>query len=161
MITKVICETIMGDSIEIEKDKLVFRPAAYGLVINEENEVLLVNTKSSGKWFFPGGAMEIGEKSIASLERELYEETGSKVSDVDLLLNKETFFYYEPLDKAYHAINLVYSAKLQSQDKDFVNPDLEDEADGFAWVNIYSLKPDDMQSFAWEVIELVKEKMSS
>ncbi len=157
----IICETITGDSVEIQKDKLIFRPAAYGLVINENNKVLLVNTKSSGKWFFPGGALEIGEKSIESLKRELYEETGSKVSNIELLLNKETFFYYKPLNKAYHTINLVYLAKLESQDIDFVNPDSEDEADGFSWIDIYNLKPEDMQSFAWEVISLTKEKMSS
>ncbi len=151
----IICETITGATKKINKSKLVFRLAAYGVIL-KDNQILLVNTKSSGKWFFPGGALEVGERSIESLKRELSEETGSKVENVNFLLHKETFFYYEPLDRAYHTLNCIYTADLVDQTSHFQNPDCLDEADGFEWVDIDTLAPSDMQSFGWEVVEMVK-----
>ena len=52
--------------------------AGAGIVINEKNEVLLVNTYNSG-WVFPGGQVEVGENVIDAVKREIMEEAGIDV----------------------------------------------------------------------------------
>lgn len=52
--------------------------AAAGVVLNEKNEVLLVNTYNDG-WVLPGGEVEIGENLIEAVRREIREESGISV----------------------------------------------------------------------------------
>ncbi|MDE7300413.1 MAG: NUDIX hydrolase [Lachnospiraceae bacterium] len=52
--------------------------AGAGIVTNEKNEVLLVNTYNSG-WVFPGGQVEVGENVIDAVKREIMEEAGIEV----------------------------------------------------------------------------------
>ena len=61
-------------------DKTVFTMpthiiAAGGIVINENDEILLVDSYHAG-WVFPGGQVEVGENVIDTVKREVYEETG-------------------------------------------------------------------------------------
>ncbi len=53
--------------------------AAGGIVINENNEILLAKNNRRG-WEFPGGIVEVGENVIDGLKREIMEETGIDVS---------------------------------------------------------------------------------
>ena len=52
--------------------------AAAGVVLNEKDEVLLVNTYNDG-WVLPGGEVEIGENLIDAVKREVFEESGIDV----------------------------------------------------------------------------------
>lgn len=52
--------------------------AAAGVVLNDNDEVLLVKTHNSG-WVFPGGQVEVGENIIDGVKREVMEETGVEV----------------------------------------------------------------------------------
>lgn len=49
--------------------------AAAGIVINENDEVLMVKTHNAG-WVFPGGQVEVGENVIDAVKREIMEEAG-------------------------------------------------------------------------------------
>ncbi len=49
--------------------------AAAGIVINENDEILMVKTHRGG-WVFPGGQVEVGENVIDAVKREVMEETG-------------------------------------------------------------------------------------
>lgn len=49
--------------------------AAGGIVINDNNEILLVNNPRKG-WEFPGGIVETGETVPQGLIREIKEESG-------------------------------------------------------------------------------------
>lgn len=49
--------------------------AGAGIVINENNEVLMVKTYNAG-WVFPGGQVEVGENVIDAVKREIMEEAG-------------------------------------------------------------------------------------
>ncbi len=53
-----------------------FNVRVYGLLINEQNEILLSDEEEFGKRFikFPGGGLEYGEGLIAGLKREFLEE---------------------------------------------------------------------------------------
>lgn len=49
--------------------------AGAGIVINDNDEILMVNTYDYG-WVFPGGQVEVGENVIDAVKREVMEETG-------------------------------------------------------------------------------------
>lgn len=49
--------------------------AGAGIVLNENDEVLLVKTYNAG-WVFPGGQVEVGENVIDGVKREIMEEAG-------------------------------------------------------------------------------------
>ncbi len=49
--------------------------AAAGIVINDNNDILLVKSHQRG-WEFPGGQVEVGENVIDAVKREIMEEAG-------------------------------------------------------------------------------------
>lgn len=65
-----------------EKVILVF---AGGCLFDEDGKVLLQKRGDSGKWGFPGGAIELGETPEETAVRELKEETGLDVEVKDIL----------------------------------------------------------------------------
>ena len=52
--------------------------ASAGVVINDDDEILLVNSNHYG-WMFPGGQVEVGENAIDAVKREVMEETGIEI----------------------------------------------------------------------------------
>lgn len=52
--------------------------AGAGIVINENQEILMVKTYNAG-WVFPGGQVEVGENVIDAVKREIMEEAGVDV----------------------------------------------------------------------------------
>lgn len=147
------CELITGEKKLVPVDELVFRPAVYALVY-DASKLLLVNTKSTGKWFFPGGAIEKGEKAEESLRREVQEETGIDLKSITFFTFRETFFYYEPHQQGYHSLNLFFLATSEhTTSARHEQTDPTDEADAYAWVDLETLKLEDMQSVGGEILE--------
>lgn len=52
--------------------------AVAGIVTNDKDEILMVNTYNA-KWVFPGGQVEVGENLIDAVKREIWEESGIEV----------------------------------------------------------------------------------
>ena len=52
--------------------------ATAGVVLNENGEVLLVNTYQDS-WVLPGGEVEVGENLVDAVKREIFEESGIEV----------------------------------------------------------------------------------
>jgi 8-oxo-dGTP diphosphatase len=60
----------------------LYRVAAKAVII-ENGKVLLVQDKTDDGWCFPGGGIDIGENAAAALKRELAEEIGVEIQDID------------------------------------------------------------------------------
>ncbi len=99
--------------------------------------------KNNGKYFFPGGGVESGEKLEDTLKREVMEETGIEIEVVKFLDFSENFFYYDPTDKAYQNFCFFYICKPLTTnllDDDQVD---DGEAEKPRWVNLDKLKKED------------------
>ncbi|MBI5732000.1 MAG: nucleotide exchange factor GrpE, partial [Candidatus Magasanikbacteria bacterium] len=61
-------------------------PTVGPLIYNEKDEVLLIRSPKWGeKWHIPGGHIELGETSEEALKREIREETGLEIDNIEFI----------------------------------------------------------------------------
>ncbi len=150
---KIKCKDNFGNSVSIPRENFFFRPSVYGVII-KNNRVLLMKNKRNGKLWFPGGGVEVGEKILSALRREVMEEAGLKIKIKQLLLAKENFFYYKPESLAFHAFLFFYRCDILSNKKKFIR---NDEPEIPKWINVKKLKKDDFSDLNEEVYLMLSE----
>jgi len=150
----VLCDSIFENRVLIPIDRLKFRVSAYAVLLQDHKILLLVN-RSSGKYAFPGGGVEIHETAQEALKREVYEEAGIEIEILSFLHFKEHFFYYNPLDEAFHSFMLFYLCRPKTLNlkKDELVEDNESQKP--RWVSLSILKREDIQSPLREVYDLI------
>lgn len=102
-------------------------PTVGALVFNPEGKLLLIKShKWKDKYVIPGGHIELGETIEEALKREVKEETGLAISDLEFLSLQE-FVFDELFWKKKHFIFLDYSCKtvhsevtLNSEGQDYM-----------------------------------------
>jgi mutator protein MutT len=109
-----------------------FNIRVYGILINEENQVLVSDESRFGIEFtkFPGGGMEFGEGISDCLKREFQEELNLEIN-VEQLFYLTDFFQVSAFNEndqiisVYHLVSCknwreisVYSEKTFSKDKE-------------------------------------------
>jgi 8-oxo-dGTP pyrophosphatase MutT (NUDIX family) len=62
----------------------VIMVVAGAFVFDQENRVLMQKRTDNGQWGFPGGFMELGESVQDTAVREVYEETGLLLDELEL-----------------------------------------------------------------------------
>jgi 8-oxo-dGTP pyrophosphatase MutT (NUDIX family) len=151
------CNTLFGEKKLLPVERLIFRPSAYAIIRHEER-VLLLKMRSTGKLFLPGGGSEVDERLEEALHREVREETGLEVEIERLVAFKEDFFYYDPLDFAFHGLLFFYLCKpltFQLATDDQID---DGEVKQPRWVSIDQLRPEDIQSHGEIVFAALQQK---
>ena len=125
-----------------------FNVRVYGLLINQDNEVLVSDEEEYGFRFskFPGGGLELGEGLIDGLKREFMEECEA---EIEVLSHFYTTDFYEKSSFNDSQVISVYylvkeKAPLQLAFKDKIY-DFDGEGEilqAFRWVKIADLSID-------------------
>ena len=118
----------------MEKKKII---AAGGLVINEQNELLLIFRR--GFWDLPKGKLDEGESIEACAVREVGEETG--VSNIELgnLIGKT---YHEYFDKWMNddVAKETWWYEMKARGKQQLIPQTEEDIEQIVWVKELELE---------------------
>lgn len=87
-------------------------PGAVVIIQNEFNEILLQERKP-GLFGLPGGLMDLGESLEETASREVLEETGLSVSDLELCKVFSGPDYYFKIDNGdeFYSVTVVYQTK--------------------------------------------------
>ncbi len=137
-----------------------FNIRVYGILINENQEVLLADEHRFKTAFtkFPGGGLEFGEGLADGLKREFREELNLKIEVGDLFYVNE-FLQTSKFDESYQLISLYYF--ITCGDFDSIktrtsNAPLTSDGEEFRWLPIEKLKKEMM---TFPIDQVVAEKL--
>jgi nucleoside triphosphatase len=90
-------------------------PVTGALILNEDDEIFLMKSpKWNGQYLVPGGHVEKGENIEDCVKREIKEETGLEVSDIEFVTILEGM--PESFERDTHFIFLNYSCRAENQE---------------------------------------------
>lgn len=134
---------------------------AYGVIIKENKIALIRKARGGykGKLDLPGGGIEHTENPLQTLYREIREEVNCTVISAELLDVTATNITWE-MDKNLfedlHHIGILYLVKIKEnilkEDSDGL------DSDGSEWIEINSLRQEQLSPFAWYAIEKIRTK---
>lgn len=106
-------------------------PTVGALIFNPEGKIFLMKShKWKDKYTIPGGHIELGESIETALKREIKEETGLDIHDIEFICFQE-FVFDDQFWKKKHFIFLDYACKTSSTEVK-----LDDEGQDYIWVTL-------------------------
>jgi ADP-ribose pyrophosphatase YjhB (NUDIX family) len=84
-----------------------------GIIIEDNEQILLQHRTDEDNWCVPGGLMEIGETFEVAAKREAFEETGLTVTDLELFgiySGEKCFVEYPNGDKVF-SVQIIFKSK--------------------------------------------------
>lgn len=154
----ITCRDIYGNTVTLPLEKMFFRNSVYGLILNE-GKLLVVRTRSTGLYAFPGGGIELGEPIAHALHREIWEETGINVEMLDFITFLEDFFYYNPGDEAYHALLFFYWCRPLMTELVSDADVYDEESEAPRWIPVSELSEEDFQPIFRPIFKRIKMKV--
>lgn len=116
-----VCFNTIADIVTyIDRDHLIATEKKViatvgGLIINEQGELLLVNTRKwSNKYGLPGGKIDYGETMEQAYYREIREETGIELNNATWLVAQDSIESKE-FHKPRHFILVNYLSRIEGQ----------------------------------------------
>jgi len=89
-------------------------PTVGALIFNQEGKIFLMKShKWKNKYVIPGGRVELGERIEDALKREIKEETGLDIYDIEFICFQE-FVFDDEFWKKRHFIFLDFACKTDS-----------------------------------------------
>ncbi|MEQ9376945.1 MAG: NUDIX domain-containing protein [Imperialibacter sp.] len=153
----ILCPPLFGGHIffQLSSMKQYPEPTVGAIIFNPDNEVLLCRSSKWGdKYVFPGGHIELGEKMEDALVREVKEETGLDIFDIQLISLQEAV-YSDTFEAKKHFIFIDFICKTNS-----FEVVLNDEAEEFEWVSLEEIENYSLGGFTKRFFEELKRKGS-
>ena len=123
-------------------------PTVGALIFNAEGQLFLMKShKWHDKYVIPGGHIELGETAEDALRREIMEETGLEIYDIEFLCYQD-FIFDEAFFKKKHFLFLDYSCKTKS-----TKVTLNSEGHDHVWVTIGEAMKLSIDSYTNKTIE--------
>jgi 8-oxo-dGTP diphosphatase len=129
--------------------KNFFNVRVYGLLINDNNEVLISDEQEYGTRFtkFPGGGLEYGEGLIEGLKREFVEECNTAVEVISHFYTTDFFvksaFNDSQIISIYYLVKAVSDLRFTTKTLVFDFDGEGDTLQAFRWVKLSNLTIDD------------------
>ena len=136
-------------------DQIYPEPTVVGLIFNPEGKLLLVRShKWRNQYVVPGGHIELGETMLEALKREIKEETGLEIFDIEYIGYQE-FIFDEAFWKNRHFIFFDFACKTDSKDVK-----LDSESEEYEWVSLDDVFNLPIEPFTQRTIREYMEKSS-
>ncbi|WP_407429776.1 NUDIX domain-containing protein [Arcticibacter sp.] len=128
----------------------LFNVRVYGLLINEQDEILLSDEEHQSVRFskFPGGGLEYGEGLLDALRREFMEECETPIEVLEHIYTTDFFekssFNESQIISIYYLVKPLEQLKCRISTGSF---DFQDDGavkQSFRWVKRTALSPDDV-----------------
>lgn len=128
-----------------------FNVRVYGLLINQNNEILMSYEEQAGLQFtkFPGGGLEYGEGLVDGLKREFSEECALNIEIISHFYTTHYFvksaFNATQLIAVYYLVKPIGDFNLPTSKNSsvFFNPN-GDNKQAFRWLKLKSLTENDV-----------------
>ncbi len=106
------------------------------IIFDSEKRVLMLHRTDNDCWCFPGGSMELGEKIEETAVREVQEETGLIVKDLELfsIFSGEDLYYKYPNGDEVYNVDIVFMTTSYSGEAN-----TNEESKGFRFFSIDQL----------------------
>ncbi|MTI47913.1 MAG: NUDIX domain-containing protein [Firmicutes bacterium] len=131
-------------------------PTVGAVIFNPDNKILLCKShKWNNEYVIPGGHIELGEKMEDALKREILEETGLEIYDIELISLKESVFS-DTFHEEKHFIFIDYRCKTNSYEVT-----LNDEAQEFEWVDLNDIENYKLGGFTEPLLMKIRNKDES
>jgi 8-oxo-dGTP diphosphatase len=127
-----------------------FNVRVYGLLRNDDNEILLSDEHEYGMDFtkFPGGGLEYGEGLTEGLKREFIEECNTRIVISDHFYTTDFFvksaFNDSQIISVYYTVKAISKLDVVIKTKPF---DFDGEGEvlqSFRWVKVTDLRAEDL-----------------
>jgi len=129
-------------------DKL-FNVRVYGLLFNEQNEILVAEEKHYNTFIrkFPGGGLQFGEGLKEAVKREFREELTIEIEIIQHFYTTD-FFVSSAFNSKQQVISIFYFVKsLDAISENYFRrkpiAELDNGDEQFYWIKISDLKEDD------------------
>lgn len=126
--------------------KQFFNVRVYGILINEDKEVLISDEQEYGMRFskFPGGGLEYGEGLPDGLKREFMEECNTEVEVVSHFYTTDFFvksaFNDSQIISVYYMVKAISDLQFTTKTAIFDFDGEGDTLQSFRWVKMSDLK---------------------
>lgn len=137
-----------------------FKFRVNGILMHDDNEILVVKMDNNPFYCLPGGHVKLGEDSKSAVVREIKEETGYDSHICKLVSVTENFFVRKN-GKKIHELGFYYLLNLDNKEvinkKEYETAEENEEKINlhFKWVKINELKDIDFKP------QKIKEKLEN
>lgn len=109
----ITCKSITGDDVETEAGQLTMAVCLYGIIV-KDGKILISPQWCENGYDFPGGHLELGEKHLDGLIREVKEETGFTVKPLNVIDVFSSFFFHPRLKRPEQNLKVYYACEIVS-----------------------------------------------